>query len=582
MRSLRQQLQQLVGKSAGTPAPAANSKHSDATQRSSTTRARQEPAERAAAVPRPAPSKAATPATKSVTPVTLRQDVKPPPAAAEQVKGRAVDSAPRQVPEQAPPSSGPPRTYSRQPARFNLGLDFGTSTTKGCVRRALGPGARVPTVALNWLGNARADGHLLPSSVGVAKGKLFFGFEAERPEVEHVFRRFKVCLACQVDGTCPARRCPNEASTGGATGNRTPGLVAAGYSIRPRDLLVLYLANAMRRALEVVPPDVLGAGPVLYTCTLGVPVDHGDPRRALGRAFTDAARDAWLLKEHVHDGVSVEQAVGWVRHVEASGGPHRADDLVMAQPESLAAAMAYFVSPSVRQGMYSLIDVGAWTTDISVFRVSAGAAEDGGNSIAVYEATTTRAAAGGIDERHAELLREYWSAQGHADAPRHLTEVLGHLREGGRSSDGVVSCEKAERPVCPSAAEFARSLVGQQVARAVVDTMKAARRKETHLSAKDWKDVRLFTLGGGSEEPAFSEAIRSRLGEFPLAPLHQVNGVQWGGEPLPEVLERRMHVAAGLAVPAATWAKWFPPSEVDVPGPSGPTPPEWGRDPYSK
>ena len=47
-------------------------------------------------------------------------------------------------------------------------------------------------------------------------------------------------------------------------------------------------------------------------------------------------------------------------------------------PETLAGIMSYVNSREAREGMYALVDVGAWTTDISFVRVSDVAMEEEG------------------------------------------------------------------------------------------------------------------------------------------------------------------------------------------------------------
>jgi hypothetical protein len=86
------------------------------------------------------------------------------------------------------------------PQGFNIGIDFGTSMTKVCVRQALGEGEDIPIIPL-ILGRSP----LCPSLAAISRDQLFFGQEAERHQNSSatLLPYLKACLACEVERETP-------------------------------------------------------------------------------------------------------------------------------------------------------------------------------------------------------------------------------------------------------------------------------------------------------------------------------------------------------------------------------------------
>ena len=109
--------------------------------------------------------------------------------------------------------------------------------------------------------------------------------------------------------------------------------------------------------------------------------------------------------------------------------------------------------------MYVLVDIGAWTTDISFFRLTdVSTFSEGIRTAAFYKAETHRVAAGRIDQKASELL-----AQNRTDfaevmavplAADERQEIFRNIRETGASKVLPSPVEKRAAAECWSARDL--------------------------------------------------------------------------------------------------------------------------------
>src|SRR3970040_2189133 len=86
---------------------------------------------------------------------------------------------------------------------LNIGIDYGTSTTKVCIRESLGEMEDVKTFPVNLDDSNPGTWQLLdPSVLIIDSGRLYFGTEAQRRNSSKAVTLpyLKVCLACEAEG----------------------------------------------------------------------------------------------------------------------------------------------------------------------------------------------------------------------------------------------------------------------------------------------------------------------------------------------------------------------------------------------
>lgn len=357
--------------------------------------------------------------------------------------------------------------------RLHLGVDFGTCWSKLVLRDYQ---ANVPQA---FVVRADADGQRsrpfrIPSSVTWLHDRLYFGWRGSELAREHgavAFHSVKMRAAFpDAPGYSDLPRLPG-------------GLGAADMAT----LVVTYLLQLGSEAADNYVHALSGARrePRLGM-TMGAPMGLAQSAEIRER-FVEIARVAFDLfrngERSLDDGVEVtvaRQMLTEARERVALRGP-ASDDREWIRSEAEAGLLWVFNSPSVPPGLYVCTDVGAGTTDVSVFRIvqqhEAGQWFKG--KIAFYSAASSRpgmdAIGRVITERLAEPLDRVRTSE-HELIARHGLESLPALR------------------CIPDAMH--------DVYR---DTWGQAYVKEKSQAV--WRPFGLFVLGGGSQVACVTDAL---------------------------------------------------------------------------
>jgi len=196
-----------------------------------------------------------------------------------------------------------------------------------------------------------------PSSIVLSDDRIFFGFEAEkrRQEAERAIDALKADIY-------------NKALTH-----------AGGTSMSElEDIATLYLAHAISLGRNFAETHAKRDNArALIGITLGVPAEELE-QSAFRQIYMRMVRCAYELAMHTGyspqgDSYShAQKGLAWARErVETNGGYEATPDSYKQwlRPE-LAAAMYWGIkSPQIQKDLYSCIDIGAWTTNASYFRI---------------------------------------------------------------------------------------------------------------------------------------------------------------------------------------------------------------------
>src|ERR1044071_204527 len=142
-----------------------------------------------------------------------------------------------------------------------------------------------------------------------------------------------------------------------------------------RDLAILSVAFLITRGKEAIKEHLKNSSSqVVIAFTLGIPMSFFDDGE-LRQAYLKIATTAWELSKifSVKDGLRFEDASHHLNLAKQAVGDQRAvaSDSVKdwIRSEAEAAIWWPFASPSISDGPYAQIDVGAGTTNISIFRI---------------------------------------------------------------------------------------------------------------------------------------------------------------------------------------------------------------------
>jgi hypothetical protein len=390
-----------------------------------------------------------------------------------------------------------------------IGLDFGTSGTKAVVRDLATNTAEL----FDWEHRlSDFPSFVLPSSVSIRQGKMFFGATAEKLSNScAVLRSFKICLACGA-GIVTCRGC-NTKSTSTATFIIED--MGKSFSVTARQVSTAFLGFAIGRIKEALRARYGQASTIDTWVNIGVPIDQ-ENELAGRREFTSVAFWADKLSDSVYDGVPFAQFEGDYARItnDWANIPDEKERRVFLYPETAVALMSFLRSPVARAGLFALVDVGAGTTDVSFCRLehapqvtSYGLGSTVINEItdtmAFYEAKTHAVGSDDVDEALARAIA----------AKSLLKMTPGLIRSAKWAKEKLGS----QRDVIAHHQGREYSLTPDDVSKHLAATISAMLTvyKETNFTAhrkeaipNRWKHYSLLLLGGGARLRYVQEAFQ--------------------------------------------------------------------------
>jgi hypothetical protein len=407
----------------------------------------------------------------------------------------------RQVVEiQAPP---------KEKRLINLGIDFGTSGTKVIYRDITG---RKSWVCSFDNGLKNYPDYVLPSSLRVVDGRIYFGGEAERRASYGAgIRSFKICMICQ-SGGLPSRSCnlvfdhyshpePHNFQFRLKDGNI--------HSASPIQLGTYYLAYVIQHAKNLIEDQFSKDYALNITYNMCVPVSYIVDEN-LYSGFNRCLFMANQLSGFVRDGGDLCELDRIYKELNSEFPtiPNSEARPTFVQPETITAVFQYVMSPAAEAGLYGVVDVGAGTTDISFFRLSTFPEE---MILAIYDAQTHLVGANEIDnglldcladkgalpENISDRTRNEWRQQ--LRILKHRISEVNHIKIKTPKGEFTISNEDFERVSLP---------IGKQVFVKYQETWRKAYKKE--VNENKWKEYTLFLIGGGSKIQSISSEIAKK------------------------------------------------------------------------
>lgn len=478
----------------------------------------------------------------------------------------------------------PPREVPRERV-LNIGIDYGTSSTKVCARRSVPVQQRdsEPVYVVSF--SDQTSGYLCPSSVLVRKGRIFFGPEAERLAKGGTppYRHLKVCLSCEVETHHhDAGELAECSSDRDSHSGRCTGKFSGEARLTPSQLVTLYLAWVMRESRARLGSALSEAGTKWCSYHIGVPLENLTETATLSRAYVKVTYLAWLLSNGVEQGMELGRALAWYAEAQSSTIPTTQENPVALAPE-IAAALVPFIndcvpgSEPIAPGLYGLIDIGAWTTDVALFRLAEAGYMIGGSRLLSFPVgRVRRTGCNHIDDRVRTGLLELVGAE--ADRSVKLVPMVREHREQGRFGKEAVDVARWRFVPPGCVLDFALAATSGKIWRLFLDTAKSAHSSwQEPYSPARFARFRVFVTGGGSNIEICSrppdyfsaEILRDTQRLAGTPPTFRLITPSKDSSVTLTVDYRRLAIAHGLAFPAGTWPEIRMPSEV---GPVGPPP----------
>jgi hypothetical protein len=438
-----------------------------------------------------------------------------------------------------------------------IGLDFGTSGTKVVVRDVMA--AAEDPFAIDF-GTPRELGFssfALPSTVAIADGTLLFGTEAEQAadRADQVHRSTKRSLL----------RIANLPIDTGDDSDQS-GDPPLPYSVH-EFLSTMYLAEVLRTTWEVLDHAFPRFDRDAAIINLDVPVSSFSADSAVAETFLRILRVARILALDNPTNDVVSAGHNWMDIRRSLRPPlaaeERREDVV---PEAVAAigGLGELVKRGVRDANFVVVDIGAGTTDLGIFRFPDREARR-----AVFYSAIT--APFGCDDVDLSICRQLGRS---SPTSKELGEVrLAKTQLNGGSIPLFDSAELTKDHL-----RDATDHLAARATKAWKRTFGDAFRKERNESR--WWELDLFLIGGGSLVPGLTDPYREvpwdRVRQVRVRPIDRDLSLKGAGvdssAPEPEDLVFLL-AALGLSLPPPDRPEMQHPD--DVPewhgGTSGPT-----------
>jgi Ethanolamine utilization protein EutJ (predicted chaperonin) len=411
------------------------------------------------------------------------------------------------------------RDRRRRQRSIFVGVDFGTSTTKVVWHDTSEDSFEV----FQW--NKAANGiqsYLFPSTISVRDDGIHFGLDECKTGGTGVHIPWiKICVLCESNPKI-CRRCEHSRERGKVRLNdRT--IVSA------RALACLFLSHVIG-IVEKTLTARFRDETLQFQWNVGCPIDHLD-RFGARESYEAMVQLAWDRRATSADPVVIGDACAVEAQLRGMQLAPDADRLVHVRPETHAGVMAFLQSPHAEEKTYVLVDVGAGTTDVSMFIHGRRRAENEKPFVSSYLGDGSFPIGGGDIDRE---LAEAWGL-GIDEAKRR--------KEAGGSTPTLASAEIVFRGY--------QSICCQVVERRM-------------LTSPSDMVFDLFLFGGGGRVPSINAALRKPLPR-PLR-LNRLEGVKppKNLRRIPD-LDRNfdlLALACGLASTVLDWDRIDPPSRT--------------------
>jgi hypothetical protein len=234
---------------------------------------------------------------------------------------------------------GPPTSENDELLFANVGLDFGTSSTKVIIRLPYEPGSPAIVIPAPLHCRSSNDPYLWQTVLWVQPDGEFLPWPESGSSPLHTLKQVLIDRVSNPDGL--------EAATA-------------------------YLSYVIRHAkgwLRSFRPNVVRNRRLFWTCNIGIPVATLNDTH-LSKKYRRIAAAAYALGDLKCDitKISCKAALGSPTVLQASDNPAFCSELgVSVIPEAAAEATGYVKSSNSAEGDYLMIDIGALTLDACIF-----------------------------------------------------------------------------------------------------------------------------------------------------------------------------------------------------------------------
>jgi len=435
--------------------------------------------------------------------------------------------------------NGPSVFRRKDKVVIQVGLDFGTSSTKIAYSQLGGRGKKVQPVFFNH-NLSHYPNYCLPSvSAFNEAGKIILGahaarFLADKPW-DTGFRRLKMVVAGKYDEGF------KDQVTMNLFRNYLSDALGKSYQFDPEHLTAILLAYAMRTARLEIQKTLEGCELDLIF-NICIPIDHFENNH-IRNVFEKILATAEVIESEWFYGFENNNLLEFSKN-KFSISKYLPDDpktRVFAVPEAVAETASYVVSLQVKEGLHAIIDFGAGTTDLSIFNLH--------------------------DAHEADSTTYWYSARNLPRGFQRVEKIIaGFLKSNGKNFSDM-DVEKELRNIEKSPITL-QGDIKKELFSLWESSHFVWQEAYSHLKKQsEWgkQKVQIFTCGGGSKIPfieeIFCQSWMKDWGPYPINKLPVPDDYDTVNDKAPF---ERMSVAYGLTQPLPEIGKYVLPGDCPI------------------
>jgi len=437
----------------------------------------------------------------------------------------------------------PINLYTRKYEKHDivLGIDFGTSSCKIVVQDSTVNNE--PVVIYPEHSSAGFPAFAFPMLLSVKEGKLYFGKFVEGSEFN--YSSLKICFMC-TDPKCKDCKFSEQFI-------QEDKILKCHADIDIKEITVLFMSYLIRYTKNYIKETLVEKGIIpKYFYHMGAPVDTIDSREKISFEESLFLAKKLAFYRQVDNGAPLNQLDMLYQRVKEKdpalpAGKEQRDFFVL--PEAYAGLISYFNSPMSRQGLYAIVDIGAFTTDMSCFWY------DEANLVACFYYTETNEL-GCIDidlltisslnknEVAKDMLFKARKAREKIYS-KNITETK--IRSSFFSETDIQSNAKA---------------IGEKIRKLFLSLLGNARKKDDLEST--WRELNLFIVGGGSRMKDIVEILNRTFEPGIVLYGVKINHIR-SYNPFKKKVEDNdlLWVASGLSIHKVRWQELVMPTALE-------------------
>ena len=427
---------------------------------------------------------------------------------------------------------------SKETLNIQVGLDFGTNSTKVCYS-IIGSTSKVYPLLFGH-NLAMYPSYIFPSAVAFgSNGELLFGDEAlkilDNSKWGYGLRNFKTLLAGQHDDSFKDSHSEEIFYDYVLEKGLDPKI------IRPDVITSAYLIHVINRARSIIKSKFSNSNLDL-NFNICIPVDYVQRNAVKGKfehVFAVSEYVERILQNMNGKIDSVEEILNCIDKVKYD--ENNPETRIFGIPEAVGEVASYLKSSRRKDGLHALIDLGSGTTDVSIF-----------NFTRFREEKTWWYAARAIPYgmfRIEKIIANYMKNNRSAVTNKEMNRILNELSNKKNSLSDLRSEIRIELDKFSESKEY-RGTWGSAYG---------------HLKKESaWDDVTVFVSGGGSQLP-FVKGVLSTPWWGHMADKRynvEVLSVPHDFETKKSIPFHRMAVAYGLTIPKPMLATYILPNDA--------------------